>query len=200
VKDIVGIAIGLVVNHPAVQGVELAGSRSRGTHEELSDWDFAVQTSDFTAAARDLPSLVAPLNPLGQQWEPLGRFAVYQVLLRGPTKMEYLFMDHEQEPVPPPIPSEATLAAIDTHFWDWIWWLATKASIGRDDLVSEHLPQLSAHLLRPVGIESVPASIDDAINAFVARRNALEREYAVFVPRALEDEVRRGIRRISVAP
>jgi hypothetical protein len=196
----VEIAIGLVVNHPAVQGVEFVGSRSRGTHEELSDWDFAVQTSDFTAVACDLPSLVALLEPLGQQWEPMGHFPVYQVLLRGPTKIEYLFLDHEQQPMPPPIPSETTLPAIDTHFWDWIWWLATKASIGRNDLVSEHLPQLYGHLLGPMGIETVPASIDDAINAFVARRNALERDYAVSVPRALEDEVRRGIRRISVAP
>jgi hypothetical protein len=149
----VEIAVGLVVNHPAVRGVDFAGSRSRGTHEELSDWDFAVQTSDFTAVARDLPSLVAPLEPLGQQWEPMGHFPVYQVLLRGPTKIEYLFLEHEQQPMPPPISSDRTLAAID-----------------------------------------------DAIHAFVARRNALEREYAVFVPRALEDEVRRGIRRISPAP
>ena len=41
----------LVAAHPAVDGVELAGSRSHGTHEELSDWDFAVATSDFDAAA-----------------------------------------------------------------------------------------------------------------------------------------------------
>jgi hypothetical protein len=69
---------------------------------------------------------------------------------------------------------DTTLAAIDTHFWDWIWWLATKASIGRDDLVSEHLPQLHGHLLRPMGIDTPPTSIDDAIH--------------------------RGIRRISPAP
>ena len=196
-QDVVEVAIGLVVDHPAVRGVEFAGSRSRGTHEELSDWDFAVQTSDFAAVACDLPTLVAPLDPLGQQWEPMGHFPVYQVLLRGPTKIEYLFLDHEQEPLPPPSPSSTTLPAIDTHFWDWIWWLATKASIGRDDLVAEHLPQLHGHLLRPMGIEAVPASIQEAIEDFVARRDALEREYAVSVPRALEDEVRRGIRRIS---
>ena len=61
---------------------------------ELSDWDFAVRTSDFAAVARDLPALIAPLHPLGQQWEPLGHFPVYQVLLPGPTKVEYLFLDH----------------------------------------------------------------------------------------------------------
>jgi hypothetical protein len=89
---------------------------------------------------------------------------------------------------------------VDNHFWDWIWWLATKASIGRDDLVAEHLPQLHGHLLRPLGETVAPASIDEAITAFVARRDELEREYGISIPRALEDEVRRGIRRISDAP
>jgi predicted nucleotidyltransferase len=115
VKDLVTVAIGLLAWHPAVTGVELAGSRSRGTHEELSDWDFAVETSDFDAVAHDLPTLVAPLDPLGEQWEPIGHFPVYQVLLRGPTKVEYLFLEHSQEPMPPLDPSADTLVAINTH-------------------------------------------------------------------------------------
>jgi hypothetical protein len=200
VEDVVEVAIELVVKHPAVRGAELAGSRSRGTHHELSDWDVAVQTLDFAAVARDLPRLVAPLDPLGRQWEPIGHFPVYQILLRGPTKIEYLFLDHAQEAMPPLIPSATTLVAIDTHFWDWIWWIATKASIGRDDLVSEHLPQLHGHLLGPMGVEAVPTSVDAAIDAFLARRAALERGYDTSVPRALEDEVRRGIRRIESTP
>ena len=196
-RDIVETAIGLVAEHPAVRGVELAGSRSRGTHAELSDWDLAIDTADFAAVARDLPALVAPLEPLGQQWEPMGHFPVYQVLLRGPTKIEYLFLDHRQEPMPPPTPGPDTLAAIDNHFWDWIWWLATKAAIGRDDLVAEHLPQLHAHLLQPLGETTAPESIAAAIEAFVARRDALEGKLGISVPRALEDEVRRGISRIG---
>lgn len=196
-RDIVDIAIGLVAEHPAVRSVELAGSRSRGTHEELSDWDFAVDTPDFEAVARDLPALVAPLEPLGQQWEPMGHFPVYQVLLRGPTKIEYLFLDHEQEPFRALAPGRETLAAIDNHFWDWIWWLTTKAAIGRDDLVAEHLPQLHAHLLQPMGETAAPQSIEAAIDAFVARRDALERELGISVPRALEEEVRRGIRHVT---
>ena len=120
VEDLVGVAIALVAKHPEVRRVEFAGSRSRGTHEELSDWDFAVQTSDFAAVARDLPTLVAPLDPLAEQWEPLGHFPAYQVLLRGPTKVEYLFLEHSQDAMPPVTPSKDTLVAIDTHFWDWI--------------------------------------------------------------------------------
>jgi hypothetical protein len=197
VEDLVGVAIALVAKHPAVRRVEFAGSRSRGTHEELSDWDFAVETSDFAAVARDLPTLVASLDPLAVQWEPMGHFPVYQVLLRGPTKVEYLFLEHSQDAMPPVNPSRETLSAINTHFWDWIWWLATKAAVGRHDLVAEHLSQLYGHLLRPMGVETVPESIEAAIHAFLARRDELERHHGLSVPRALEDEVRRGIRRIG---
>lgn len=37
----------------------------------LSDWDFVVSTSDFPAAAVQLPGLVEPLDPLVQQWDRL---------------------------------------------------------------------------------------------------------------------------------
>ena len=198
--DLVRAATGWLAGHPAVKSVELAGSRSRGTHAELSDWDFAVETTDFDALAEDMPLLVAPLDPLGQQWEPMGPFPVYQVLLRGPTKIEYLFLEHAQEPMPPLQPSTDTLPAINTHFWDWIWWLATKASVGRSDLVAEHMPQLHAQLLRPIGISAVPTSIGAAIDAFVARRNALEDEFGVSIDRALETEVRQGVDRILSTP
>jgi hypothetical protein len=180
--------------------VELAGSRSRGTHEELSDWDFAVTTFDFAGVARDLPALIAPLHPLGQQWEPLGHFPVYQVLVAGPTKIEYLFLDHPQEAMPPRRPGPATLDAINTHFWDWIWWIATKASIGRNDLVAEHLTELFGYLLRPIGVPERPADIEVAIDAFVSRRDELEPDYGVTVSRALEEEVRAGVRRLGLAP
>jgi hypothetical protein len=203
VDDWVTVAIGVLAGHPAVTSVEFAGSRSRGTHEELSDWDFAVETSDFDALARDLPALVAPLDPLGQQWEPMGHFPVYQVFLRGPTKIEYLFLDRSQDPLPPLEPSRDTLPAINTHFWDWIWWLTTKASIGRSDLVAEHMPQLYTQLLRPMGISAVPVSIESAVDVFVARRNALEEEFGITVDRGARNRgaprYRPGSRRPSPA-
>ncbi len=197
VRDLVELAISAVARHPAVTRVELAGSRSRGTHEELSDWDFAVDTSDFASVARHLPTLVEPLEPLAAQWEPLGHFPVYMLLLRGPTKVEYLFLDHSQETKPAVKPSPETLPAIDAHFWDWIWWLATKASVGRNDLVKQHLPKLYRHLLEPTGADTVPDSIEAAIRDFLVRRSQLERQYGLEVSRALEDEVRRGIRRLG---
>jgi hypothetical protein len=113
--------------------------------------------------------LVAPLHPLAEQWEPLGHFPVYQVMLRGPTKVEYLFLEYAQDPTPPVKPSNDTLAAINTHFWDWIWWLATREAAGRHDLVVEHLAQLFRHVL--------------------------ELEYGTTVARTLENEICRGIRR-----
>jgi hypothetical protein len=197
VEDLVTVAIGLVAKHPAVTHVEFAGSRSRGTHEELSDWDFAVETSNFAATARDLPTLITPMNPLAEQWEPLGRFPVYQVMLCGPTKVEYLFLDESQHAVAPASPSKATLVAINTHFWDWIWWIATKAAAGRHKLASEHLAQLYRHLLHPMGVDAVPGDVAAAIRVFLARRDELEREYGVSVPRTLETEIRRGIDRIQ---
>jgi predicted nucleotidyltransferase len=197
VEDLVSAVIALLAKHPAVDRVAFAGSRSRGTHEELSDWDFAVTTSDFAAVARDMPNLVAPLDPLAEQWEPLGHFPVYQVILRGPIKVEYLFLEQSQDAKPPVDPSEETLGAINTHFWEWVWWLATKEAAGRHDQVSEHLPQLHRHLLQPMGVDTAPGDIDAAIRAFVARRNALEQKYGISIPRTLEDEIHRAIDRIG---
>jgi hypothetical protein len=58
--------------------------------------------------------------------------------------------------------------------------------------VAERLPQVHAHLLNPLGI-AVPADdIDTAIAAFVKRRDALEREYGISVPKDLENEVLDG--------
>jgi hypothetical protein len=195
--DLVELAISAVARHPAVKRVELAGSRSRGTHQKLSDWDFAIETSNFGSVARDLPTLVEPREPLAAQWEPLGHFPVYMLLLPGPTKIEYLFLDHTQEARPPVKPSPETLPAIDAHFWDWIWWLATKASIGRNDLVRQHLPKLYRQLLKPMGTDTVPDSIEAAIRDFLVRRGGFERRYGLEVSRALEAEVRRGIRRLG---
>jgi hypothetical protein len=51
-------------------------------------------------------------------------------------------------------------------------------------------------LLRPMGISAVPATIESAVEAFVARRDALEQQLGISVDRALEGEVRHGIARV----
>jgi hypothetical protein len=43
----------------------------QGEANELSDWDFKVETGDFTSVAGALPELVAPLEPLAEQWDRL---------------------------------------------------------------------------------------------------------------------------------
>jgi len=42
----------------------------------------------------------------------------------------------------------------------------------------------------------VPATIESAVEAFVARLNALEQKFGISVDRALESEVRQGIARV----
>jgi hypothetical protein len=197
-ERIADLAISAVQSHPSVIGVELAGSRSRGTHDELSDWDIAVRTSDFDSIARDLPTLVERLDPLAAQWEPLGHFPVYALMLRGPTVVEYLFLEHSQNARTPVKPNKESLPIINAHFWAWIWWLATKASMGRD--IAEHWPRLYRHMLGPIGAGSVPDSVETAIGSFLARRAELERDHRVELSRTLEAEVLSGIRRLGYKP
>ena len=144
-----------------------------------------------------MPALVEPLEPLGAHWEPLGHFPVYALMLRGPTVVEYLFLEHSQQARTPVEPSVETLLTIDAHFWAWIWWLATKANIGRHDLLEQHWPRFYRHMLAPMGVSTVPDSIDAAVRCFLSCRGELEREYGAELPRALESEVRRGIRRLG---
>ena len=47
-----------------------------------------------------------------------------------------------------------------------------------------------------MGVEAAPETIDAAIEAFLLRRDVFEQTYDLSVPRALEAEVRAGIRRI----
>ena len=110
--------------------------------------------------------------------------------------MEYLFLEQSQDAAPPVIPDPSTLVAIAAHCWDWIGWIATKASVGPDDLVAEHLPQLYKHLLRPIGVAAEPTPVESAIRAYLTRRDQLEESYGLTVPRALGSEVRRGIDRL----
>jgi hypothetical protein len=44
-----------------------------------------------------------------------------------------------------------------------------------------------------------PADIGAAIDAFISRRDELERDFGLTVSRALEGEVRAGIRRLGLA-
>ncbi|HET7235835.1 MAG TPA: hypothetical protein VFK59_05325 [Actinomycetota bacterium] len=193
-REIVPAVRAALLRHRSVLGVELVGSRADGRPVPLSDWDFVVRVEDFRAVAADLPSLVSGLEPLAQQWDRLGEpsYSCYMLMLAGPRKVDLIF-DTPHTPEPPWTVTRDTLEGIDGHFWDWILWLASKRQRGEDELVSEQLGTMTAHLLRPLGVERVPASIEGAIRSYRGARDRLESELHVSVPRRLEAEVLRVV-------
>jgi hypothetical protein len=182
-----------VARHPAVRDVTPVGSRAGGRPTALSDWDLAVATDRFDEVAADLPSLTAPLRPLGALWDPLARHAVFMVVLPGPVKVDLVF-DRGHDPGPPWVPGPATLAALDAHFWDWALWLGSKALAGRDGLVLEQLAELHRFVLGPLGVGEVPADLDAAVTAYGAARWRAAARHRVAVAPALGDEVSRALR------
>jgi len=176
--------------HPHVREVRLAGSRARGDAHDLSDWDFVVDTSDFAAVAADLDDLVSALAPLAAQWDPFAGHACYMLMLRGAVKVDLLFPDQPREWSGAWEPSATTLAAMDTHFWDWILYVEQKRRGRHGDQVARLLEDMHRLMLQPMGVKEPPASVPDAIDAFVRARARLERQYRIEVPRTLEREVR----------
>ena len=65
--------------------------------------------------------------------------------------------------------------------------------------MAAQLPQLFGRLLRPIGVTEPPADIGAAIDAFISRRDELERDHGITVTREPEEEVRAGIRRLGLA-
>jgi hypothetical protein len=179
--------------HPQVQSVRLAGSRVQGTATPYSDWDFQVDAVDFPAVAADLPELVRPLEPLAQLWDPLSRHHVYALILAGPVKVDLLF-DVPHEPMPPWRPDADTMLAIDAHFWDWLLWLVGKRHRGQLRLVREELTKMYRHLLEPLGVDGVPATVEGAVTGYLVARERAERRFCVRVPRELQVEVQRLLR------
>jgi hypothetical protein len=192
--------IAAVSGHPAVDSVALAGSRSRGEETELSDWDFQVETRDFPALAIDLATLVAPLEPLARQWDRLSPHPTYMLMLRGPLKVDLLFLGRVNEPQPPWRVTHASLPGIDRHFWDWALWLASKDRPGdHEGLVAEQLELMHEHLLAPLGAHEPPDGVERAVRTDVVARERAEREHGVKIDRALGDEVLGGLRRAGYA-
>ena len=177
--------------NPSVRAVELVGSRARGTPNPLSDWDFVVEVDDFVGFATELPSLVAGLEPLAQQWDRLGPddYRCYMLLLPGPSKVDLIFPDEPHRPEPPWVAGPETLEDIDRHLWDWVLWMAAKEQGGKDDIVRSELRKLSEHLLQPMGVARVPGSIREAIVEYRGARARLEASFGARVPRRVELEV-----------
>lgn len=183
--------------HAAVHAVRLVGSRAEGRAHERSDWDFAVETDEFVSVARDLHRMVATLRPLAEQWDPYSSYACYMLMLPGPTKVDLLFPDEKQEWAPPWSASPTTLEAIDRHFWDWILWLEQKRRGDQSELLGKSLGDMYEFMLRPMGVTNPPASVSEAIDAYLKARADLEERFGFNVSRDLEHEVRRLVNRAS---
>jgi hypothetical protein len=173
----------VLLPHPEIRGVELVGSRADGSPTPLSDWDFVVVTDRFDEVARGLPILVAGLDPLAQQWDRISDYPCYMLMLAGPVKVDLIFPEEPYESLPPWSVSADTLDGIDQHFWDWILWLASKREKGQDELVRRELVKMRDHLLAPLGIDPVPASIETAVERYRSARDAREREFGLRVTR-----------------
>jgi hypothetical protein len=194
-RDLAASVKAALLPHPHVLSVELVGSRATGSPTRLSDWDFEVMTDGFDAVARELPAMVAELEPLAQQWDRISEYPCYMLMLIGPVKVDLIFPGEPYESLPPWRVSAETLDGLDRHFWDWILWLASKREKGQDELVRRELVKMSEHLLRPLGVDRVPGSIEAALETYRFARDRRERELGVEVSRRLEREVLPAMRR-----
>ncbi|MEX0873913.1 MAG: nucleotidyltransferase domain-containing protein [Actinomycetota bacterium] len=179
--------------HPSIRSVRLIGSRANGDATSFSDWDFSVETDDFKTAAEALPTLAESLDPLAQLWDPLADIATYMVILSGPTKVDFLFVDQVAEHSPPHVVRRDTLADIDTHFWDWCLWLTSKVASGKNELVDEELSKMATHILQPMAIDRRPKGLREAVKAYLDARETHETRLGVQVQRELGTEVARVV-------
>jgi hypothetical protein len=178
-----------VAPHPAVRSIKLVGSRADGTAHEYSDWDFRVEANDFAALADALPRLLAPIDPLVQQWDRLSGEWCWMLIVRGPAKADLIFPDELHVHEPPWEPNRDNLEAIEAHFWDWMLWLRGKEAGGKAELIASELDKLFAHLLSSLGVTHRPSSIIGAIASYRDARERAERRFGVVVDRTLEIEV-----------
>jgi hypothetical protein len=172
-----------------VRRIVLAGSRAEGRATEWSDWDFLVEAVDFAAAAVALPSLLAPLEPLVQQWDRLSREQCWMLILPEPAKVDLIFPGEPHALEPPWVPSADNLGPIDDHFWDWMLWLKGKEAGGKRALVGAELRKLHDNLLGPLGGEAVPSSLAEAVAAYQTARDRAERRFGRPVRREVEAAV-----------
>jgi Nucleotidyltransferase domain len=187
--DLADRILSAVSPHPHVRSIQLVGSRASGTAKPESDWDFRVEVDDFVSVATGLPDLLAPLEPLAQQWDRLSDEQCWMMILRGPTKVDLIFPEEPHDHEAPWEPRADNLEALDAHFWDWMLWLYGKEASGKRELVAAELEKVRDHLLLPLGVERVPSWIGEAISNYQIARDRTEKELGCSVSRRLEQEV-----------
>jgi len=192
-EDIAEIVPSLLTKHPAVSRVVLTGSRMRGDATEWSDWDFLVVTSDFTAISSALPSLTDSLEPLSHLWDPLSRHSIYMMILKGPVKIDICF-DILQKQRPPWVIDIDTISQVNSHFWDWILWIASKEVSGKKDISVKEFEKMYDYLLAPLGCSRSPNSVEEAVRVYLAAFRRQKSLLDAEVDQALETEVIKGLR------
>jgi predicted nucleotidyltransferase len=183
----------LLMEHPAVRSAALTGSRMRGDATEWSDWDFLIEVTDFEAVSAALPTITKSLEPLSHLWDPLSRHAVYMMILRGPAKIDIIF-DRPHEKEPPWTINSDTIVQVNSHFWDWILWIASKEARGMKDTVGKEFEKMYDYLLAPIGCPKSPASVEGTVRDYLAALEKQRRLLNVEVDPALEMEVIKGLR------
>jgi hypothetical protein len=181
--------MGALLRHPAIRKVQLVGSRAEGRATDRSDWDFRIEVDEFEAVAHDLPRLLAPLDPIAEQWDRLSTEQCWMLTLAGPVKVDLIFAEEPHDSEPPWVADAENLEAMDRHFWDWMLWLSSKEAKGERDVVTRELGKLFEHLLAPLGVDRQPRSIAEAVEAYRSARDRSEVRFGVKIPRRLEAEV-----------
>lgn len=184
----------LLARHSGVSRVALVGSRAEGRATPRSDYDFIVKTTDFAGVSGSLPALLAPLEPLSQQWDRLSDTMCWMVMLCGPVKVDMIFPGPPHEREPPWEPAPETLDGMEAHFWDWILWLRSKEEKHEAELVDCELRRLHGHLLAPLSDRQPPSSITEAVERYRMLRDEAERRFGCTVFRNLEAAVLPAVR------
>lgn len=133
--------------------------------------------------------MLAPLEPLAEQWDRLSDTWCWMLVLRGPVKVDLIFPEEPHEKEGPWVAGPETLAGIDGHFWDWMLWLRGKEVAGKEELVAGELEKLHGHLLGPLGAQATPSSVADAVVKYRAGRDRAEARFGRTVSRELERAV-----------
>jgi hypothetical protein len=191
--DIGRIVPRLLMKHSGVKHVELTGSRLKNYATEWSDWDFLVKVTDFEVVSSALPTLTKSLKPLSHLWDPLAHHSIYMMILRGPVKIDLIF-DRPHQPKPPWTINSDTIAQVNSHFWDWILWIASKETRGMPDITTNEFKKMFAHLLVPLGCTRSPASVEEATREYLVALEKQESVLHVKVDPTLATEVTKGLR------
>ncbi|MCK9518198.1 MAG: hypothetical protein M0R74_04080 [Dehalococcoidia bacterium] len=181
---------------PGIQRVTAVGSRTNGTANELSDWDYAVDTVDFAATREALTELAREWHPLAAQWDPFPTDGTFMVLLPNAVKVDFIFGAHPAVTRDAWDPGRDDAQAIEVHFWDWLLWLGSKTLKGDEELVRRELDKMYVLLLRPLGASAAPRTLDEAVAEFSRWRGSVNSP----APALVGQEVMAALRRAGVVP